>query len=100
VFAKFQDGSVLNVSKSSFVTYTSSSNSVATVDKHGVVTAVASGYVSIKATYIVGADTRSLTTTIPVTVPPHSTQHNKQFHAPPFTRGEFLHSTLQVTPFI
>jgi serine/threonine protein kinase len=73
VFAKFADGSVLNVSRSSFVTYTSSSRSVATVDKHGVVTAVASGSVSIKANYIVGADTRSLT--IPVTVPPHSTQH-------------------------
>jgi hypothetical protein len=75
VFAKFADGSVLNVSRSSFMTYTSSSISVATVDKHGVVTAVASGHGSIKATYIVGAGTRSLT--IPVTVPPHSTQQHE-----------------------
>jgi uncharacterized protein YjdB len=55
------------------MTYTSSSVSVATVDKHGVVTAVASGNGSIKAIYTVGADTRSLI--VPITVSSRSTQN-------------------------
>jgi len=75
VFAKFADDSVLTVTRSSFMTYTSSSVSVATVDKHGVVTAVASGNGSIKAIYTVGADTRSLI--VPIAVSSRSTEWNE-----------------------
>src|SRR6185503_6627183 len=41
--ASFGDGSVFDVTRSSKVTYTSSDPAVATVDVHGMVTAVAEG---------------------------------------------------------
>lgn len=41
--AKFSDGSILDVTESSYVTYVSSNTAVAAVNRHGVVTAVGAG---------------------------------------------------------
>jgi hypothetical protein len=55
VFATFSDRAVLRVTESSYVTYASSNNAVATIDATGVVTAVASGDALITATYTLGS---------------------------------------------
>ncbi|MCU1240038.1 MAG: repeat containing protein [Candidatus Acidoferrum typicum] len=68
VFAKFIDGTVLNVSRSSYVTYSSSNPSVATVDANGVVTALCAGTSSVKATYTLSGN--SVQTSIPAQGPP------------------------------
>jgi hypothetical protein len=68
ISATFSDGSVLEVTRSSLVAYTSSNVNVATVDKNGVVTAVAKGGASITATYTQGA--QNVHVAVPVTVPP------------------------------
>jgi hypothetical protein len=64
----FADGSVLDVTESSYVTYSSLNAAVATVVGFGMVTAVAPGRTSIVATY--GPPERNVRLTIPVTVPP------------------------------
>jgi hypothetical protein len=68
IFATFPDGAVLEVTGSSYLVYASSNNGVATVDKNGVVSAVAKGSASITATYTLG--TQSVHFSVFVTVPP------------------------------
>src|SRR5260370_11538288 len=68
ISGKFADGSVVDLTMSSNLAYTSSNTSVATVDNNGVVTAVAAGDASITATYGQGA--QSVQASVPVTVPP------------------------------
>src|SRR5260370_21749764 len=68
ISGKFADGSVVDLTMSSNLAYTSSNTSVATVDNNGVVTAVAAGNASITATYGQGA--QSVHVSVPVTVPP------------------------------
>jgi Bacterial Ig-like domain (group 2) len=68
VFATFSDGTVVDVSESSYLTFVSSNPHVATVDARGVVTAVASGSGSITATYT--SSKRSAGATLPVLMPP------------------------------
>jgi hypothetical protein len=63
----FADGSVLDVTESSNVTYSSSNAGVATVEGFGLVTAVAPGKASIVAMY--GPPGQDVRLTIPITVP-------------------------------
>jgi hypothetical protein len=49
--AKFSDGSILDITESSSVTYASSNTAVATVNRHGMVTAVGAGSTTVTATY-------------------------------------------------
>ena len=67
IYGTFADGSVLDLSVSSNLAYTSSNARVATVDTNGVVTATAAGNASITATYGQGA--RSVSLSVAVTVP-------------------------------
>lgn len=64
--AKFSDGSVLDVTESSYVTYTSSNTAVATVNRHGMVTAAGAGSTTVTATYTLSG--QQVQTTIPVNV--------------------------------
>lgn len=64
----FSDGSVFDVSGSSYMSYGSNNISAATVDGNGVVTAVATGTGTITATYTLGTSTVSLS--IPFSVSP------------------------------
>jgi hypothetical protein len=54
VVATFAGGSILDVTNSSNLTYSSSQTSIATVDANGIVTAVAPGQTSVLATYTQG----------------------------------------------
>jgi Big-like domain-containing protein len=67
LLAAFSDGSILDVTQSSNVVYSSSNTSIATVDANGLVTAVAEGTTSISVTY--GQSPSSLSASVPVTVP-------------------------------
>src|SRR5258706_11885769 len=58
ISGKFADGSVVDVTASSNLAYTSSNTSVATVNNNGVVTAITAGSASITATY--GQGTQSV----------------------------------------
>jgi len=73
ISGKFTDGSVVDVTASSNLAYTSSNTSVATVNNNGVVVAMAAGSASITATY--GQGTQSVHVSVPVTVPPRATIH-------------------------
>ncbi len=73
ISGKFADGSVVDVTASSNLAYTSSNASVATVNNNGVVIAITAGSASITATY--GQGTQSVHVSVPVTVPPRGTIH-------------------------
>ena len=73
ISGKFADGSVVDVTASSNLAYTSSNTSVATVNNNGVVIAITAGSASITATY--GQGTQSVHVSVPVTVPPRGTIH-------------------------
>lgn len=64
----FPDGSVLDVTESSYVTYSSVNTSVATVDANGMVTGGSAGSTTITATYTLNG--QRVQTVVPVTVPP------------------------------
>lgn len=64
----FSDGSVLEVTESTYVTYSSGNTSVATVDANGMVTGGSAGSTTITATYTLNG--QSVQTIVPVTVPP------------------------------
>lgn len=68
LFGIFSDGSVLDTTESTYVTYSSANPSIATVDSNGMVTGGSAGSTTITATYTVNA--QSVQATIPVTVPP------------------------------
>lgn len=68
LLATFSDGSILDVTESSNVTYSSANTSVATVDANGMVTGGSAGNTSITATY--GLNGQNIQAAIPVTVPP------------------------------
>jgi len=65
--ATFPDGKILDVTRSSKVTYSSSNPNVATVDAGGVVTSTGEGSGSITATY--GPPNQNVQLTIPVRLP-------------------------------
>jgi uncharacterized protein YjdB len=67
ISGKFADGSVVDVTASSNLAYTSSNTSVATVNNNGVVIAITAGSASITATY--GQGTQSVHVSVPITVP-------------------------------
>lgn len=64
----FSDGSILDVTNSSYMTYSSSNTSVAAVDSTGTVTAGVAGSATITATYTLAG--QSVQLAIPVTVNP------------------------------
>lgn len=64
--ATFSDGSVLDVTESSYVTYVSSNTAVATVNRHGMVTAAGAGSTTVTATYTLSG--QQVQTTVPVKV--------------------------------
>ena len=68
MLANFSDGSVLDVTESSYMTYSSANTSVATVDANGIVTGGSAGNATITATYTLNG--QSVTTAVPVIVPP------------------------------
>jgi Bacterial Ig-like domain (group 3)/Abnormal spindle-like microcephaly-assoc'd, ASPM-SPD-2-Hydin/Bacterial Ig-like domain (group 2) len=68
LLAQFSDGSILDATESSYVTYSSGNTAIATVDSNGIVTGGSAGSTSITATYALNG--QSVQTTIPVTVPP------------------------------
>src|SRR6267154_416635 len=70
ISGRFADGSVVDLTVSSNLAYTSSNSGVATVDKNGVVTAIAAGNASITATY--GQEIQRVHVSVLVTVPPAS----------------------------
>jgi hypothetical protein len=70
LLATFSDGSILDVTESSNVAYSSTNTSVAVVDAHGIVTSVAPGEPSVTATYTQNG--HSVQTTIAITVPPYA----------------------------
>jgi hypothetical protein len=57
LFAAFSDGSVLAVTQSSYVTYSSSDTSIATVDSNGMITGISAGTATITATYSLAGQT-------------------------------------------
>jgi hypothetical protein len=63
----FSDGSILDVTESSYVTYVSSNTAVATVNRHGMVTAVGAGSATVTATYTLAG--QQVQTRIPVKGP-------------------------------
>jgi hypothetical protein len=67
VLATFPDGSILDVTESSRVTYRSSNTSVATVDGYGAITPAGVGRASVTAIYT--NDGRTVRVAIPVSVP-------------------------------
>lgn len=66
LFAAFSDGSVLAVTQSSYVAYSSSDTTIATVDNNGMVTGISAGTATITATYTLSG--QSVQTTLSVTV--------------------------------
>lgn len=68
LLATFSDGSVLEVTESTYVTYSSANTAVATVDANGIVTGGSAGSTTITATYTLNG--QSVQTIVPVTVPP------------------------------
>ncbi len=68
VLATFADGTVLDVTESSNVTYASANGDVATVDSNGIVTGIGTGSTYVSATYRQG--TSSLLATVSISVPP------------------------------
>src|ERR1044072_10031805 len=68
VLATFSDGSILEVTESSRVTYRSSNPRVARFDREGAITPVRIGTATVTATYTNG--NRSVRIAIPVTVKP------------------------------
>ena len=84
ILATFFDATVLDVSRSSYLTFASGNTNVATVDAHGVVTAVGPGTGSIKATYTLGGNAANVS--IPVT-----------FHQPSSNNGT-SNFVISVTP--
>lgn len=66
LFAAFPDGTVLAVTRSSYVTYSSSNTAIATVDNNGMVTGISAGTATITATYTLSG--QSVQTTLSVTV--------------------------------
>ena len=71
LLATFADGSVLDATASSRVTYASSNPSVATVDDNGFLRGVASGVAEIMATYTLAAESRRAIVRIIVPAPPY-----------------------------
>lgn len=69
----FADESVVDLTLSSNLVYASSNSTVATVDKNGVVTAIAEGNASITATY--GQGIQRVHVSVLVTVPPRAIIH-------------------------
>jgi len=69
----FADGSVVDLTVSSNLAYASSNSTVATVDKNGVVTAIAEGNASITATY--GQGIQRVHVSVLATVPPRAIIH-------------------------
>jgi hypothetical protein len=68
LLARFEDGSLLDVTESTNVHYVSRDPGVATVDGFGLVSAIGAGSTSVTAIY--GPDEDNLKVDIPVTVPP------------------------------
>ena len=68
LLAQFSDGSILDVTEASYVTYASANTSVAAVDANGMVTGGSAGSTTITATYTLNGE--NVQTTVPVTVPP------------------------------
>lgn len=66
LLATFSDGSMIEVTRSSYVAYSSSNTSIATVNANGIVTAAGAGQATITATYTLNGQNVSLA--IPVTV--------------------------------
>ncbi len=64
--AKYSDGTDVDIAKDATVSFTSSSDSIATVDKNGVVTPVAAGEVTITVSVKVGTITKDAS--LPLTV--------------------------------
>jgi centrosomal CEP192-like protein/Big-like domain-containing protein len=71
LLATFADGSVLDATASSRVTYASSNPSVATVDDNGFLRGVGSGVAEITATYTLAAGSRRALVRIIVPAPPY-----------------------------
>ena len=71
LLATFADGSVLDATASSRVTYASSNPSVATVDDNGFLRGVGSGVAEITATYTLAAESRRALVRIIVPAPPY-----------------------------
>lgn len=67
VLGTFTDGSVLDVARSSNLSYVSSNTSIATVDSSGIVKAISTGATTVTATYTLGG--KSVQMTISVRVP-------------------------------
>jgi hypothetical protein len=67
VLATFSDGSILEVTESSRVTFRSSNTRVATVDRNGAITAIGAGRATVTAAYTQG--NRSVRTAVQVEVP-------------------------------
>jgi|SRR5215469_1913682 len=68
LLANFSDGSILDVTESTYMTYSSANTAVATVDANGMVTGGSAGSTTVTATYTLNG--QSVQTTVPVTVPP------------------------------
>jgi hypothetical protein len=68
LLATFSDGNTLDVTQSTEVNYSSSDNTIATIDLNGSVTAVAPGSALVTATYAQG--TQNIQVSVPVLVPP------------------------------
>lgn len=64
--AKFSNGSVLDITESSYVTYASSDTTVVTVNRYGMVTSVGAGSATVTATYTLSG--QQVQTAIPVRV--------------------------------
>jgi len=71
LLATFADGSVLDATASSRVTYASSNPGVATVDDNGFLRGVGSGAAEITATYTLAAESRRALIRIVVPAPPY-----------------------------
>jgi len=66
LIATFADGTSLDVSESTYISFISSNANIATVDQHGAVTAVATGTAYITAIYTIGTNKTQLI--VPVTM--------------------------------
>jgi hypothetical protein len=71
LLATFADGTVLDATASSRVTYASSNPGVATVDDNGLLRGVSSGVAEITATYTLAAESRQARVRINVPAPPY-----------------------------
>ncbi len=67
VLATFSDGSILDVTRSSYLAYSSANTGIATVDSNGVVTGVSAGSTLVKAIYSLNG--QSVELHVPVAVP-------------------------------